>query len=137
MDAPSPSAAASSLKVPAIILIVLGVLSLLNSLVGIAAQLFGLEMYNQAEMAAQLGEDVGKLVGQLGLVMSIAGLVLNGLMTFGALQMLRVRGYGLAVTAAVLAFLPTTCCCVITLPFGIWALVVLMKPEVKAAFRAA
>jgi hypothetical protein len=27
-----------------------------------------------------------------------------------------------------------SCCCIITMPIGIWALVTLMKPEIKNAF---
>jgi hypothetical protein len=42
-----------------------------------------------------------------------------------------------AVIASVAAMLPCTvsCCCILGLPVGIWSLVVLMKPEVKQAFR--
>jgi hypothetical protein len=36
--------------------------------------------------------------------------------------------------ASVVAMLPCQCCCLFGLPFGIWALVVLNKPEVKSHF---
>lgn len=54
----------------------------------------------------------------------------------GALRMKSLKSYGLAMTSAVLAILPCTTyvCCMVMMPFGIWAMVVLMKPEVKAAF---
>jgi hypothetical protein len=52
------------------------------------------------------------------------------------LKMKRLESHGLAVTASILAMLPCTSpCCIIGLPLGIWALVVLSKPEVKSAFR--
>ena len=39
--------------------------------------------------------------------------------------------------ATIIAMVPCISpCCLVGLPIGIWALVVLMKPEVKAAFRA-
>ena len=42
-----------------------------------------------------------------------------------------------ALVSAVLALLPCLSpCCVLGLPFGIWALVTLNKPEVKEAFAA-
>jgi hypothetical protein len=45
------------------------------------------------------------------------------------------RSYGFAFAAAILAMIPClTPCCVLGLPFGIWALVVLNKPEVKSQF---
>ena len=38
--------------------------------------------------------------------------------------------------ASILAMIPCLSpCCLIGLPIGIWALVILMKPEVKAAFK--
>ncbi len=54
----------------------------------------------------------------------------------GALRMKSLKNYGLGVTSAVLAILPCTTyiCCMFTMPLGIWALIVLLKPEVKAEF---
>ena len=36
---------------------------------------------------------------------------------------------------AAIRMLPCTCCCIAGLPVGIWALVILLKPEVKSAFH--
>ena len=52
----------------------------------------------------------------------------------GAWRMKRLRGYGLAVTAAILAII-TPPGLLIGLVFGIWALVVLARPEVQEGFR--
>ncbi|MBY0523994.1 MAG: hypothetical protein K2R98_11380 [Gemmataceae bacterium] len=54
----------------------------------------------------------------------------------GSIKMRQLQAYPLAVTASILSLIPqvSPCCC-FTLPFGIWALVVLMKPEVKSAFH--
>jgi hypothetical protein len=40
--------------------------------------------------------------------------------------------------ASILAMIPcfTSCCCLVGLPIGIYALVVLNKPEVKSAFTS-
>lgn len=62
-------------------------------------------------------------------------ILLHGLIVFGALKMKGLRSYGLAMTASILALLPCCgpCGC-LGIPLGIWALVVLRKPEVRAAF---
>src|SRR5205807_657149 len=66
------------------------------------------------------------------------GLVASLIIILGGLRMRALRSYGLAVTGSVLALLPcVTCtgCCGLGQGIGIWALVVLLKPEVKALFR--
>ena len=67
---------------------------------------------------------------------SLIKFVSGGLIFFGGLQMKGLKTYGLAITACVLSMIPcfTDCCCFLGLIFGIWGLVVLFKPEVKAAF---
>lgn len=55
---------------------------------------------------------------------------------YGALQMKKMTNYGTAKAAAVVASIPLLGpCCLLGIPFGIWALVVLGKPGVKEAFR--
>jgi hypothetical protein len=44
------------------------------------------------------------------------------------------KSYGLAMTSSILAMIPCHVCCMVGLPIGIWALIVLLKPEVKSAF---
>ena len=54
---------------------------------------------------------------------------------YGATLMLRMRHYSSARLSAVLALAPLCGpCAVLGIPLGIWALVVLVRPEVKAAF---
>jgi hypothetical protein len=66
------------------------------------------------------------------------GLIAALVIMFAGIRMRALQSYGLAVTGAVLAIIPcVTCagCCGIGQGAGIWALVVLLKPEVKAMFR--
>jgi len=64
----------------------------------------------------------------------LLGLAISLLVGYGALQMLKLRSYGWSLAASILALIPCTSpCCVVGLPIGIWALVVLSRPEVKAA----
>ena len=69
-----------------------------------------------------------------GLFGAIFGLCLGGVILFGAMKMNKLQNYGMAMAGTIAAMLPCTLCCIIGLPLGIWSLVVLMKPEVKAAF---
>jgi hypothetical protein len=52
----------------------------------------------------------------------------------GALNAMRLRGYGLAVVGAIGAMVPPAITCTVGLPIGIWMLVVLNRPGVKTAF---
>jgi hypothetical protein len=54
-----------------------------------------------------------------------------------AIQMIRVRSWGLALAGCIVAAIPITssACCLLTLPFSIWAIVQLVKPEIRAAFK--
>lgn len=70
------------------------------------------------------------------LTMIAGGLLVNLLVLFGSIKMKQLQNYPLAMTAALLAVIPCTSpCCVLSMPFGLWALVALTDPAVKAAFR--
>jgi hypothetical protein len=74
----------------------------------------------------------------LNLSMNAVFLVLHGLIVWGGISMMTQRRWGLSMTAAVLAIFPCTSpCCCLGLPLGIWAVIVLSRPEVKAAMRSA
>jgi hypothetical protein len=69
-------------------------------------------------------------------VSGIIALLLSGLIFFGAMKMKKLESYGLAMAASIIAMIPCLSpCCLIGLPIGIWAVVVLVKPEVKSAFH--
>jgi tRNA A-37 threonylcarbamoyl transferase component Bud32 len=124
----SPEGIKRRLRVPAGVLIACGVLRCLGFLF-LAVSL--------AYRAAGLTEIT------LLLVMILTG----GFIIAGAWHMLRLRKYGLALAGSILAMLPLGAFAggiltmlplglgyLIGLPFGIWALVVLTRPETKAAF---
>ena len=107
--------------------------------VGAAFQLLGLVMnVLGVGMGAMAGGNEGManmFSGGLGIVLSIVGILVAGFIIHGAMQMQKLQKYNLAMAAAVVAMVPCVSpCCILGLPVGIWALVVLMKPEVKAAF---
>jgi hypothetical protein len=55
----------------------------------------------------------------------------------GGLRMLQLRSYGLACVGAILMLIPGFFpCCFLGLPLGMWSLVILTQPRVKAQFDA-
>jgi len=66
-------------------------------------------------------------------------LVTSLLPLMAGIRMRSLRSYGLAVTGAIVTAIPclspASCTCGLGLIFGIWALVVLLNADVKAAFR--
>jgi len=106
-----------------------------------------LEIYNVASLLLGKGPDLSSLEGIEGLewlvslfngpAFMIFGLFVMGiasLIFWGALKMKSLGSYGLAVTAAILALIPCFSSFCIAFPFGVWALIVLLDAEVKAAF---
>lgn len=89
-------------------------------------------------LGAAEGSDEGAIVmiqGGVGVLQSIIGIIIAIVIWMGASKMRQLRSHGFAITASILAMIPCISpCCIIGLPFGIWALVVLLKPEVKQAF---
>jgi hypothetical protein len=68
---------------------------------------------------------------------SLSG-VFGVLILVGGVKLLNLSGTGMPITASILAMIPCTssCCCLIGLPAGIWALIVLNRPYVRAAIAA-
>lgn len=131
---PPPSATLSGnpLLGPGIGLIVVGTLYLLYGLLNTLTFAAGLNQPLQppADPAAALGFKVGLYAVQI--VIPLIALVTLG----GGVAMVTRRVYAAAVVAAVLNCIPLiSSCCVLGMPFGIWAVVFIFRPEVKALFR--
>ena len=67
-------------------------------------------------------------------LMCIPGAVIGVLMIVGGFQMRGFGSYGLAVIAAIGAMIPLSPLWLVNLPLGIWALMVLLAEDTKAAF---
>ena len=121
---------------PAIALLVTAVLGMLANGIGIVVHIMG-----RGFMPPMYGmnPDVLRMIqvfnGPMGLLVRIVPLALGIFVLFGALKMQQLRSRGLAMTAAIVAMVPCLSpCCLLGLPFGIWALIVLSKPEVQSQF---
>lgn len=139
-------AALRAVQGPATGLVVYGALCLLTSVWGIVqALVFRNSMLaQQQEQLGQLPPEAREMLEPfleamtnpaIAVGSSLLGVLLSVLILYGGLRMRRLESFALVVTAAVLALLPCNCpCCCLGLPIGIWALAVVLKPDVKAAF---
>jgi predicted Zn finger-like uncharacterized protein len=130
------SFAMESLSGPATALMVVGGIDIALGVLNFLAPVLGFSL-----MAGGPG-GAGKAAGNpdfminmvSGFIQGILNLVFGSLIIFGAMKMKQAQSYGLAMTACVLAMIPCVNCCILGLPFGIWGITVLNKPEVKDAF---
>ncbi len=127
------AAAMDQLKGPAIGLMATAGIGAAFQLLGLVLNLMGVGM----GALAQGNQDIPSMMsGGIGAVFSVIGLIMAVVVFMGASKMKNAESYGFAMAAAIIAMIPCLGpCCLLGLPFGIWALVVLMKPEVKAAFQ--
>jgi hypothetical protein len=124
----TPSASMRNpLRVPAILLLCFGGCTLLAIALDLLDRMFGWRIFH-------FGVTIGPR--ESGMCFNALSTILLIVMMVGAVHMLRLRSYGMAMTAAILAIVPLTavCCCIFTLPAGVWALLLLLRPEVKSLF---
>jgi hypothetical protein len=77
------------------------------------------------------------LFGSAGMSLGCLGIAVALFLWIGAGRMAALRSYGLSMATGVVALVPCLSpCCAITLPFGVWALFVMTRPEVKSAFTS-
>jgi hypothetical protein len=119
------------LKVTAILGLILVVVGLVFNILTLGGFHFGMQqMYDP-----QMQKLFNSLGGGLGIVQNIIGGIVGVIVLLGASKMQKLQNYQFALTASIVAMVPCISpCCVFGLPFGIWALVVLNKPEVKSQF---
>ncbi len=126
--------AASRVAGPAIALIVVGALGVAFQALNLVAGVFhmGWGMGQGGPNAFPLAIPFGVVIAQHSVC-----LLMGFVIILGAVRMKNLQSYSFAMTSAILAMLPCISpCCVLGLPFGIWALVVLSDAAVKAAFRS-
>ena len=128
---------------PASWLRVVGVLGLLLGIIGvIGAVSVGVWVAdNPAQAARQMNiPNADELIVNVILigVCSAFCVVFGGLIAYGAIKMGRLESHGWAMASCILAVasvLFCTCSIFTTIPFGVWGLVVVNKPEVRAGFE--
>jgi hypothetical protein len=129
--------ALSAVKGPAIALIITAGLGIALYFLGTIGQLIGFHNpmnQDMSDLPPQLRRFVLEDRGISGILGNLLGLAINGAILFGAVKMMRLQGHAFAIITCILAMLPCSCCCFVSIAFAIWGLVVLNKPEVKSQF---
>ncbi len=133
VPAPGPDAA-ERVKGPATGLIVTAVLGAIAQVVSLIFHFAGASIMAKSQVPKEAWANM--FSGTVGVVSCVIAILLSGLILAGALKMKKLESFGLAMTASIVAMVPCLSpCCLLGLPIGIWALVVLSKPEVKTAFH--
>jgi len=140
---PTPTAsremALSAVKGPAIALLIIAGIGIALYFLGTIGQLLGVNQDKINQDFSNLPPSLQRWFmqdhGITNILSSLLGMALNGAVLFGAIRMRQLRGHTLAIVTCILAMFPCNCCCFLfNIPFAIWGLVVLNKPEVKSQF---
>ena len=145
-DSDARTVALGKVKSPAVGLMVAGILNVLFSILSLVMIAFmpaitkrlnaQLDQLHNPQLQAELHKSLENSTSAFGIASNVFGLLLSVLILWGAFKMKSLQSYEFCMTAAILAMLPClTPCCLVGLPLGIWALVVLRKPEVKSQFH--
>ncbi|MEP7339745.1 MAG: hypothetical protein ABI977_18550 [Acidobacteriota bacterium] len=125
-------------KPPAIGLIVIGAINALSGLFWLVSKVLRAAGIMAPPPSGPAGDEGApyRLGGMVAEVVFFLSLIAAPFIIKGAVDMLKGRKFSSAKMAAILAMIPmTSCCFLLGAPFGIWALIVLSKPEVKTFFE--
>ena len=123
----------AKVKPPAIGLMIYAGLSLVFLVINVISSFLNPNGITRIMQNAQ--NDAERLGGVIGLVLVIVVTIIPAVLIFiGAPKMMNLQSRGLALTAAIAGCVPCNLCCLLGLPIGIWSIVVLLQPDVKAWF---
>jgi hypothetical protein len=142
-DEGSSQRARAQLIAPAICLMISGILGILGDLYLLASFRFTPREMMVKEMRPGTPEEkeiqlkvLDFIQGDVMLALNVIFMAVSVVVFLAGVMMLMRRMRWLAVTGSILALVNfDACCCLLGVPFGIWSLVVLSRPEVKAVFR--
>ncbi len=130
---------------PAIAILLLGIFNLVSVVFGVLLLIGMLVAEPPGRAADGRGADAKPKASQGDNMMAAYLVGLNVIATsagvlilVGALKMLKLRSYSWAMVTSILVMIPgISSCCLAGIPVGIWALMVLSNPDVRAAFEQA
>ncbi len=133
-DLSGPPPATGKIVAPAIGLIVVAALGLACSLfnVAFAATMDPLPQAGDSPIIIEMKKSGA---GTVPLVVQAVFVFVNIFIIAGGVMMARVSNWGVALAASIVAMINFgSFCCLLGLPIGIWSVVILMQPDVKAIF---
>ena len=123
-----PAQPTNPLFVPAIVLLVLSIIYLLIVVLSLPIQ-----VVRFSNVDASTPRGVSQLTGGIGSL--VVWIAMSLAIIAGSICMLRLKGYSGAMTAAIVSVIPLCSpCFVLGIPFGIWAIVLLRRPDVRNRF---
>jgi len=138
-----PPVSPGVVKAPAIALMAVAGINILSMLVGLVFHLIGaaIPTTGMPNSSPQMDRAMSLLSGGLGLAIYGLAILVSAFVGFGAMRMMQFRSWGLSLAAAIVAITcifpwPCFCCVPLGVPFGIWALIVLLMSGVKESFTA-
>ena len=121
---------------PAIFILVLSILNIVTSILSCVWLAFEDQIMGSLGVPEQSNEFQAKIKMFFSLPATILGGLLAVACLIGALKMMKLQSHGFAIATAIMMLIPCgSCCCFLNIGAGIWALVVLQKPEVKSEFE--
>jgi hypothetical protein len=128
--------AREAVRGPAIFILVLSVLNIITSVVSC----FWLAYESQFMTALGLPEQTNQIQTNMKIFFSVPATVIGFFLAvaclIGSLRMMKLQSHNFAIATAIMMLIPcSNCCCFLNIGAGIWALVVLQKPEVKSSFE--
>lgn len=140
---PTPSGAEllervrTKVMIPAIFLIIVGVLGLLASIFSCVNAAIAPPPTIPPDTPEALKAFMEGSVGPVAVGIQAFFILFNAFILFGAVQMLRTKAWPLALSASIAAIINFgSCCCILGIPVGIWSIVILSMTDVKDAFKA-
>jgi hypothetical protein len=133
--------AAEVVQGPAIALLVTGILNLSLAVIDLIARIYMLSNFAPGQAPPNLPPFLQEVFNNrsaiaFGIATDAVGIILAILIMVGSMKMRRLESYGLSMTASIVSMLPCiTACCCLGIPFGIWSLIVLNRPEVRSCFH--
>jgi hypothetical protein len=140
MAPPPPPAVSASQQVqgPAMGLMITAIIGILFALLSLAMNALGVGMSGLQNLGGGSGASdqyMRYMSGGVGIVSAVVALAVSGFILWASMQMKQLRNWNMAVAASIVAMIPCLGpCCLVGIPIGIWAVIVLMKPDVKSAF---
>ena len=122
---------------PAIGLLVTAILGLMGAVAGLAMNILGIG-FSAAGMSGNPEAErwVHLFGGTLGILGNIVAILVGVFLLYAGLKIRKLENYNAGLIGSIIAMVPCISpCCLIGLPVGIWALVILNRPEVKSHFQ--
>jgi hypothetical protein len=138
-----PNKSSDRVRLPAIFLIIVGVLNILGAMLYAFTGVNGIvNTENNERVAEQFNlpatdPATAKTAAVFYLCLCVVTLLAAAVTILGGIRMLSLKSYGLAVFASVLAAIPCISvmgCCGLGEGIGVWSLIVLLNSEVRSAF---